>query len=56
MSGEGFFVGTAVAAYEWIAALALDHHCRMVYAGVFEEQNLHHAAVPQNAGTTIRWH
>ncbi|TDO29017.1 sodium:solute symporter family transporter [Sediminibacterium goheungense] len=23
MSGEGFFVGTAVAAYEWIAALAL---------------------------------
>ncbi len=22
MSGEGFFVGTAVAAYEWIAALA----------------------------------
>src|SRR5215471_9255670 len=23
MSGDGFFVGTAVAAYEWIAALAL---------------------------------
>ena len=23
MSGEGFFVGTAVAAYEWIAAIAL---------------------------------
>src|SRR5688572_7282638 len=23
MSGEGFFVGTAIAAYEWIAALAL---------------------------------
>ncbi len=23
MSGEGFFVGIAVAAYEWIAALAL---------------------------------
>src|SRR5438094_6698337 len=23
MSGEGFFVGTAVAAYEWIAAVAL---------------------------------
>ena len=40
MSGEGFFVGIAVAAYEWIAAFCADHHCGLVHAGVPEEQDL----------------
>ncbi len=37
MSGEGYFVGIAVAAYEWIAAIALDHYRRVVYSDLSEE-------------------
>ena len=44
MSGNGFFVGVAVAAYEWIAAHCIDYYCDLVYSDLSEEQDFHHAA------------
>ncbi|MEJ0080671.1 MAG: hypothetical protein WDM78_06885 [Puia sp.] len=49
MSGNGFFVGVAVSAYEWIAALSTHNHCCLVYPDISEKQDIYHAAVPENA-------
>ena len=47
MSGNGFRLGIAISAYEWLAAVSLII-VAVFYADLFKESHFHHAAIFEN--------